>query len=475
MPQQNGYHSNLLSMKMSDASGYCITALTGRYFFAKEGIFMKQRNKNLITYIVPSVFGQICFFLFTIIDGIFVGRGVGENALGAVNLCLPFVMVVNALYMLITIGSVSVAAIRLGRHDDNGADYAFMHAFGFMLTLGIVLTAISVPFHGGIAKLLGATEVYYEYVSDYLFWYSIFIIPASLNTLFQAFCRTDGSPMLVMAATIASSLENIFLDWLFVFPLHMGVSGAAAATGVSQVVAFFVVLSHFVLKKGELRFCRCHLQMPLIGKIILRGLPEAVSQFAMPVTTICMNYVLISRIGEIGVNAYSVIGYVASFSLAIFMGVSEGIQPMVGHTYGEKNEKDLKFYFYSSLIINFMGSLLVYVALLFVGGSVCRLFGVSGDTLAFTLHVMPIYSIGFIIMALNTVISMYLYSTKRTKEALTLNVLRGIVFTSIVILLMPVIFGNEAIWYAFAVYEAISLILAIILVRISEKTGIIFK
>lgn len=122
-----------------------------------------------------------------------------------------------------------------------------------------------------------------------------------------------------------------------------------------------------------------------------------------------------------------------------------------------------------------MGSLLVYVALLFVGGSVCRLFGVSGDTLAFTLRVMPIYSIGFIIMALNTVISMYLYSTKRTKEALTLNVLRGIVFTSIVILLMPVIFGNEAIWYAFAVYEAISLILAIILVRISEKTGIIFK
>jgi len=214
-----------------------------------------------------------------------------------------------------------VAAIRLGRHDDNGADCAFMHAFGFMLTLGIVLTAVSVPFHGGIAKLLGATEVYYEYVSDYLFWYSIFIIPASLNTLFQAFCRTDGSPMLVMAATIASSLANIFLDWLFVFPLHMGVSGAVAATGVSQVVAFFIVLSHFVLKKGELRFCRCRLQMPLIGK----------------------------------------------------------------------------------------------------------------------------------------------------------NVLRGIVFTSIVILLMPVIFGNEAIWYAFAVYEAISLILAIILVRISEKTGIIFK
>lgn len=169
---------------------------------------MNQRNKNLITYILPSVFGQICFFLFTIIDGIFVGRGVGETALGAVNLCLPFVMVVNAVYMLITIGSVSVAAIRLGRHDD---------------------------------------------------------------------------------------------------------SGAAAATGISQSIAFVIVLFHFILKKGELRFCKCKVNAALIKKIILRGLPEAVSQFAMPVATICMNYVLLARIGEIGENAYSVIGYVASF------------------------------------------------------------------------------------------------------------------------------------------------------------------
>ncbi|MDO4308641.1 MAG: MATE family efflux transporter [Eubacteriales bacterium] len=435
---------------------------------------MKQRNKNLITYIVPTVFGQICFFLFTIIDGIFVGRGVGETALGAVNLCLPFVMVVNAFYMLITIGSVSVAAIRLGRHDDGGADDAFMHAFGFMLILGSVLTVVSVPFPGAVAKLLGATETYYGYVSDYLFWYSIFIIPASLNTLFQAFCRTDGSPMLVMAATVVSSLMNIFLDWLFVFPLKMGVAGAAAATGISQAIAFLIVLSHFILKKGELRFRKCRFQMALIGKIILRGLPEAVSQFAMPVATISMNYVLLARVGEIGENAYSVIGYVASFSLAIFMGVSEGIQPMVGHTYGEKNEKDLKFYFYSSLIINLIGSLLVYAALLIVGAPVCRLFGVTGDTLAFTLRVMPKYSLGFVIMALNTIISMYLYSTKRTKEALTLNILRGIVFTSAVILLMPVIFGNDAIWYAFVVYETLSLILAIMLVWISERKGIVF-
>lgn len=435
---------------------------------------MTQRHKNLFIYILPSVFGQICFFLFTIIDGIFVGRGVGETALGAVNLCLPFVMVVNALYMMITIGGVSVAAIRLGRQDNQGAKSAFMHAFGFMLTLVFLLTVVSVSIPEVIANLLGATATYHNYVTDYLFWYSIFMIPSSLNVLLQAFCRTDGSPMLVMAATVASSLINIFLDWLFVFPMQKGIAGAAAATGISQCVAFLIVLSHFLCKKGELQFCGCSFNIGLLKKILLRGLPEAVSQFAMPVATICMNYVLLSRVGEIGENAYSVIGYVASFSLAIFMGVSEGIQPVIGHTYGEKNEKDLKFYFRASLIINFIGSLLVYIALLVCGASVCKLFGVNGATLNFALEVMPKYSIGFIIMALNAVISMYLYSTKRTKEALLLNVLRGIIFTSAVILLMPVLFGDGAIWYAFAVYEAISLMLAVALVRFSERNGILF-
>lgn len=103
------------------------------------------------------------------------------------------------------------------------------------------------------------------------------------------------------------------------------------------------------------------------------------------------------------------------------------------------------------------------------------MFGVSGETLSFTKQIMLQYSVGFLFMSLNALISMYLYSTKHTREALILNVLRGMVFTVAVILLMPVIFGNSAIWYTFAVYEAISLILAIVLVRTSERNGIIFK
>ena len=265
---------------------------------------MKQQNKNLLKFIVPAVIGQVCFFLFTIIDGIFVGNGIGENALGAVNIVMPFVMTVNALYMLITVGGVTVYAVRSERGDKDGANQAFMHSFVLMLGLGALLTILGTTLSKPLGYMFGANDTYIGYVSDYLIWYSAFIIPSSLSVLFQFVVRNDGSPVLVMIGMIGSSCLNIFLDWLFVFPLQMGIAGAAIATGISQTVCLVIILFHFFLRKGDLRIKKFKPTGKLFGKIFLRGAPETVAQFAMPVATFCMNRVLLSYIGEIAVNAF---------------------------------------------------------------------------------------------------------------------------------------------------------------------------
>ena len=265
---------------------------------------MKQQNKNLLKFIVPAVIGQVCFFLFTITDGIFVGNGIGENALGAVNIVMPFVMTVNALYMLITVGGVTVYAVRSERGDKDGANQAFMHSFVLMLGLGALLTILGTTLSKPLGYMFGANDTYIGYVSDYLIWYSAFIIPSSLSVLFQFFVRNDGSPVLVMIGMIGSSCLNIFLDWLFVFPLQMGIAGAAIATGISQTVCLVIILFHFFLRKGDLRIKKFKPTGKLFGKIFLRGAPETVAQFAMPVATFCMNRVLLSYIGEIAVNAF---------------------------------------------------------------------------------------------------------------------------------------------------------------------------
>jgi len=436
---------------------------------------MKQQNKNLINYLIPAVIGQICFFLFTIVDGIFVGNGVGENALGAVNICMPFVMTVNALYMLITMGGVTIYAVRTGREDHEGANQAFMHSLVLMLGLGIILTIAGTALSKPLGYLFGANETYIGYVSDYLVCYSAFILPASLSMLLQFFVRNDGSPMLVMVATIVSSCLNIFLDWLFVFPLKMGIAGAAIATGICQTVCLLIILFHFFLKKGTLRVKKCPLSGELFGKVFLRGTPETVAQFAVPVATFCMNRVLLAYLGENAINAFSVISYVASFAMAIFLGVSEGAQPLFGQAYGDKNEKDLKHYFVVSAAADFAGSALVYVALLFVGKAVSGLFGADGITADLVASVMPKYGWGFILMSLNTIISAYLYSTKRTSWAVALNVVRSFAFTTLITLALPAIFGGNIIWFTFGIYETLSFVLAMILLKTSERNGIEFK
>lgn len=431
--------------------------------------------KTLVKYVVPTLLGSVSFFLFTIVDGIFVGRGVGTNALGAVNLMMPFIMVVNALFQLATVGGVTVVAIRLGRGDEEGANAAFLHALFAALLISVCLCVTGTCLTGPLCRLLGANETYAALAEEYLFWYSVFIIPSGLSTALQGFCRNDGSPLLVSEAVVFGAALNIFGDWLLVFPLQMGLAGAAIATGVSQTMTLIILLFHFFKKRGRLRIRPFRPQAALFQKIAMRGLPECIAQFATPVTTLWMNMVLITRVGDVGVNAYSIISYVASFSVAIFFGTSEGLQPLIGYCYGAKDDKGLHYYFRAGLLINFCGSALINILLFFFGEHVCLLFGADAATLAYTETAMPIYSLGFLVMAFNTMISAYLYSTKRTKQADVINVLRSFIVNSVVILLTPVLFGGESVWFAFAVYEAIVLLVAVVLLRRSERNGIVYR
>ena len=436
---------------------------------------MDSRKKKLTQYVVPTILGNCAYFLFTIIDGIFVGQGVGTDALGAVNLVWPFVMVLNAIIMLTVVGGVTVSAVRIGRGDIAGANQAFMHSLAGTLTAAIIMTLIGTCLTSQIATLLGANETYHRLVCDYLFWYSLFAVPSGLMTFMNNYCRNDGSPVLVSVGSTIATVINIFLDWLFVFPLQKGLMGAAIATGISQTCGMLIVSTHFILRRGQLRVGRFCFSGKLARKLLLRGTPEAIAQFAVPVATLCTNYVLLGRLGDMAVNAYSIICYVASFSAAIFIGVSSGLQPLLGQSYGAKDAQELRWYFRAGVLIDLIGSTLINVVLLFVGGPICKMFGADALTLACTVQYMPRYAWGFIIMSVNTLISAYLYSTKRTKQAVILNLCRSFLLDSAVIFAVPAIFGGNAVWLTMGIYEGLALVLGIVLLRTSERNGIVFR
>ena len=404
-----------------------------------------------------------------------MGRGVGTNALGAVNLVNHFVLLVSAMNLFISVGGVAIYAVHIGKGDHEGANTVFRHGIFLLLCAATILSLAGTLFTDSICSLLGAGEAFHQYAVDYLFWYSLFIIPAALSAGLQNYCRNDNAPGLVGMAVIVSSVCNIFGDWLLVFPLAMGTKGAAIATGISQTIGLLIMLTHFARNNGNLRFGKVTLNMGLFREIISHGLPEGVSQLATPMMKFCMNHVLIERIGDLGVNAFSVVSNIAILSMGIFTGASEGLQPLFGQSYGAKSEKDLKFYFKSGLMISFGGSVIITILSVLLRENVCALFGSDAATTEYVVQIYPMFSLGFIVMAINVMISAYLYSTERSALSTGISLLRSVVLNSAIILILPRIFGNGAIWLSMFTYETIVLVIAAVLLKHSERNGIQFK
>lgn len=434
-----------------------------------------SRKKVIFQNVGPAVLSNACVFLFSVVDGIFVGNGAGSQALGAVNLALPFVLLAQALNAMASIGGVTITAIRFGRDDKDGAQNAFMHSFTLNLVVGIFITLCGSVLTDIVCGLLGASEGYLPLVKEYVFWYALFAIPNALSLNLQSFCRNDGSPGLVAVTNVISSGLNIFLDWLFVFPMQMGVMGAAVATGISQTVGLLVVSTHYIWKKGNLSIKRYKPQGKLFQKIVFRGLPEAIAQFSTPVTTLCMNRTLMAAFGDIGINAFAIISYLSSFTMAVFFGASEGMQPLFGQAYGAKQDEELKYYYRAGQLISVVGSALCVAIYVIFPHSLCKLFGADAETLEFTVLHMWEYCWGFIVGSINTMISSYFYSTKRSGQAIALNIVRSLVMNSLVITVFPMIFGSGIVWHTFGIYEVLVLIIATALKKGSERNGIVYK
>ncbi len=436
---------------------------------------MSTRTKSLFDYIFPAVGGLFVTYLYNVVDGIFVGRGAGSAALGAVNIGVPFITFVVAAAAMFPMGGATVVAIRMGRGDKGGANHAFMTAFSLTLLLSVVFMIVGMVFPQNIVDISGADQLSHEMrimAAEYLFYYSAFSIPMLMSTCLSVFVRNDGAPALSFVGMCTGAAANIFLDWLFIFPLGMGIIGAAVASGLGQVLSVIVLLSHFVRKKGSLRIRRFSLRFSLMKKICGRGLPEAVSQLTTPVTALCYNLVLAGLIGDIGISTFSILSFIYSLANAVLSGVAQGLQPLWGHCYGKRDPEEMKYFFRCGVIINFLLSIGIYALLYFFDETVIRIFNRDTVLVQNASAALPLFGLSFIPMAFNLIYTAFLFSTKRTMQANVIAVCRGIAIKAAAIFCMPVLFGASAIWLAPLAAEMLTLIIAVIL---TKTTKLVFR
>ncbi len=423
------------------------------------------RRKTLRKYVIPSMLTNACYFFFTVVDGLFVGNGVGNVALGAVNIALPFTMLVFALGMLTSSGGAVLSAISFGEKKPEAANQYFLHSVVLTFLIALFVMAAGNLFTRPVALLLGADEAHIGLTEEYIFWWSLFAIPTLLSFNLQGFCRNDGSPSLVAVATVVSTAVNIFLDWLFVFPWNMGVMGAAIATGIAQSVNMLIVLAHFLRKKGKLRFRAFRFDRKAFAQINFCGFPEMLAQYASPIITICMNQMLGRYLPAYGIDVFAVISYVTAFSMAIIFGTAEGLQPLFGQSFGAREEANLRYYLRSGLIICIIGSAICVLGADLFAKPISLLFGAEPWMLREIVRCMPQYSWAFVLASVNTLISSYLYSTKNTKSAIFLNILRSFVVSALSIIGLTCLLGAPIIWHTFGISELVILAIALVLMK----------
>lgn len=429
---------------------------------------MNDKLKNLWRYIFPAMGGLFVTYLYNVVDGIFVGRGVGAAALGAVNIGVPFITFAVAVAAMFPMGGATVVAIRMGRGDKEGANHAFMTSVTLTLLVSLLLTVAGMVFCGQIIDMSGGrtlSRAMRVMAEDYLFYYCAFSVPMLMSTCLSVFVRNDGSPVLSFAGMCVGAGANILLDWLFIFPMEMGVVGAAIASGLGQVFSVAVLLSHFVRRQGSLRFRRFQISGALAVKICKRGVPEAASQLTTPVTALCYNLMLAKLAGDIGVSTFSVLSFIYSLANAILSGVAQGLQPLWGNCYGEQDTDGMNEYFRWGIRINAILSVAIYGLLLFFTESVIRIFNQDPELVQSASVALPLFSLSFIPMALNLIYTSFLYSTKRTLQADAISFSRGVVLKAVAIFCLPVLLGGDTIWLAPLVAELMTLGLAMVLVK----------
>lgn len=435
----------------------------------------RDRSRLFAEYVIPSIGSMLVTSLYVVADGVFVGRGIGKNALGAVNIAGPWIMTVIAVTMMLTVGGATMCAVSLGMGSAEKANKYFNMSMALVLAFSGLMTAVTVLFPRQAVRLLGANAALEEDAACYLKWFVAFCVFFCSSSALAAFVRCDGAPGLAFWGMIAGGVSNIFLDWLFIFPLHMGIAGPAVASGLGQSLSCAILLTHFIRKKGCLRFGKARGALSCAAEIARRGTPEFMNQLFQPVTVLCYNLIAMKIYGETGVSAFSAVYYILTVTVAVFTGLSQGIQPLISRSFGGGSREDERFYLRRGAVCSVLLALGVYAAMLFGGRGVISIFSGDSRLIGIGYGCIRVYGLSFLFTAVNTVAITYLTSTKRTGRALALSAARCLVFIPLFAFAFPAMLGSSSpwtVWGGITAAEAASLALAAALMRRSgEKSA----
>ena len=400
----------------------------------------KMTYLHFIKYLIPSVLTMIFLSFYTTIDGFFVSKYAGSDALAGINIVIPVTCVIFGIAVMLATGSGAIIGERLGQKREREAGEIFAFIAISLLIFSIAFTAVGILFLEPICVFLGSSPRLMEHVVPYAFVIFLGTVPMSFKLFFEYLVRTDGKANIGMVMSLVGLVLNVILDYIFVGRLDMGTLGAAWGTFLSITVCMLIGLGYF-LKFSHIKFCRPKPDWSILLKSCTNGSSEMLTEMSTGITTFLFNLIIMRYFGEDGIAAVTIIMYIYYFFISIYMGIAVATAPMVSYNAGAGNHAKIRETTRYSFITIAVSSVLILAISLLCGPRIIGLFVDDSGVITYGVQMLIAYMlsgpfIGFLFVNMNC-----MQSVGRALPATVLSVLRQGLLLIPLLYLLNAVFG----------------------------------
>lgn len=416
---------------------------------------MNKLKADFTRYVSLNVAGMIGMSCYILADTFFVAKALGAIGLAALNFSIAVFSLMQGFGLMLGIGGATDFSIHAQERDHDDDHSSFVHVLVLGGIVALIFLLIAAFFTAPLGQLLGADEITLPLTRTYLTVVLSFAPFFILNNILLAFVRNDKNPKLSMTAMLVSSLSNIVLDYFFMFPLNMGMAGAALATGLSPVISICILSAHFVRKKHSFHLRKCAFRLKSALRIISLGISAFIGELASAISLIVFNLIILCLAGNTGVAAYGVVANIALIATAIFVGISQGIQPLASKYFAKGDIPAVRFILRRALGLSLLLSAGLYALVFFFAGPIVSIFNSEGNAALAALaeRGIRLYFPGYLFAGLNIVAAAFLSATTHATQGMLVALFRSCIVLVPLVFLLSALFGMPGVWLSFPVTE----------------------
>ena len=427
--------------------------------------------RKLLRFVAPSAVMMMFTSIYGVVDGLFVSNYVGKVPFAAINLVMPFIMILGGIGFMIGTGGSALVSKTLGEGDREKANRYFTMMIYLSLICGAAASIVGFVFIRPISYLLGATDAMIGDCVQYGRMIFLFTTAFMMQNVFQSFLVTAEKPRLGLLATVGAGVTNMALDAWFIVGLGWGVKGAALATGISQTVGGILPLIYFLRPNSSLlKITRTKLEGRPVFLAVTNGSSELMSNISISVVSMIYNFQLMKFAGEDGVAAYGVLMYVQFVFIALFIGYAIGSAPIIGYHYGATNHSELKNMLKKSIIIMSISGVVMTLLAQALALPLAKVFvGYDEGLFDMTVHAFRVFSFSFILAGINIFTSSFFTALNNGAVSAAISFLRTLIFQSTAVIVLPMIWKLDGIWLSITVAEVFALIISVTFLVAKKK------